>query len=329
MIRTWLGLRRAGVMGINERNVSLVAELNPRRLMRLVDDKRETKRLALESGIQVPDLYGVISNPFDMRRLETFVSRPDGCVIKPANGSQGNGILVVMEPMRGGWRLSSGRRINLDDLRFHTNNVLSGMYSLSGQPDAAVIESRVKFDNTFSHVSFNGVPDIRIIVLRGLPIVAMVRLPTAESDGKANLHKGGVGVGLDLVTGVTFNGMQHGKVVDSHPDTANSLAGIQVPHWDEMLLMATRAFDVTGLGYLGADIVLDRDRGPMLLELNARPGLAIQVANRMGLRPLVKAALAADTTGLDDVGRVALARELFSRSLQRNAEAAGLTRAAA
>ncbi len=50
-----------------------------------------------------------------------------------------------------------------------------------------------------------------------------------------------------------------------------------------MLLMAARSLEMTGLGYIGADMVIDRDRGPLLLELNARPGLAIQMANRAGL----------------------------------------------
>jgi glutathione synthase/RimK-type ligase-like ATP-grasp enzyme len=40
---------------------------------------------------------------------------------------------------------------------------------------------------------------------------------------------------------------------------------------------------MTGLGYLGVDMVIDQERGPLLLELNARPGLQIQVANQKGL----------------------------------------------
>jgi alpha-L-glutamate ligase-like protein len=311
MISTWIALRKAGLLGINERNLRLVNDLNPRRLMRLVNDKTETKRLAIEADIPTPELYGLIRNPLDMRNLEKLLDKPDGCVIKPANGSQGNGIQVILGPMRGGWRRSNGQRALLEDLKFHVNNILSGMYSLSGQPDVAMIEYRVKFDEVFDPISFGGVPDIRIIVLRGIPFVAMVRLPTAESDGKANLHKGGVGVGLDLVNGRTLHGMQNGKTTEIHPDTANPLSNLSVPHWDAMLLMAAKAYEVTGLGYLGADIVLDKEKGPLLLELNARPGLAIQIANRLGIRPLVNATLTADTDGMDAEGRVVLAKKLF------------------
>jgi alpha-L-glutamate ligase-like protein len=169
MIKTWLGLRRAGVLGINERNLRLINDYNPRRLMRLVDDKTETKRLANAAGIQTPELYGLIRSPAEMRKLETLLNHPDGCVIKPANGSQGNGIQVILGPMRGGWRRSNGQRALLEDLKFHVNNILSGMYSLSGRPDIAMIEYRVKFDDVFDPISFGGVPDLRIIVLRGIP----------------------------------------------------------------------------------------------------------------------------------------------------------------
>ena len=63
---------------------------------------------------------------------------------------------------------------------------------------------------------------------------------------------------------------------------------LKVPFWREHLLIGAMAYDMTGLGYLGADIVLDKERGPMMLEINARPGLAIQIANGVGLRDRLK-----------------------------------------
>jgi glutathione synthase/RimK-type ligase-like ATP-grasp enzyme len=58
---------------------------------------------------------------------------------------------------------------------------------------------------------------------------------------------------------------------------------VQVPYWQEILTIASQSFELTGLGYLGVDIVLDKQIGPLMLELNARPGLNIQIANREGL----------------------------------------------
>lgn len=293
-----LKLRKKGIMGLNRRNIEYVNELNPRHLMRLVNDKTETKRLADEAGIPTPALYGIISNYYEMRRLPEFLNQEGGLVIKPANGAQGNGILIVNKPLHDGWQLGNGRRASLEDIKFHVNNISSGMHSLGGQPDKAMLEYRVKFDDVFDAISFKGVPDIRLIVIRGIPIAGMLRLPTAQSDGKANLHKGGVGVGLDLMTGETRGGMCNGRIVDLHPDTAQPLVGVKVPHWTKMLEMASQSYGVTGLGYLGADIVLDKDRGPLLLELNARPGISIQIANEAGLAPTMKAALTADTTDM-------------------------------
>ena len=45
---------------------------------------------------------------------------------------------------------------------------------------------------------------------------------------------------------------------------------------------------MTGLGYLGVDMVIDRERGPLILEMNARPGLNIQIANASGLADRIR-----------------------------------------
>lgn len=310
MLKTFKALRANGVIGINERNVAYVSALNPRKFLARVDDKLLTKQLAEPAGIPAPELYGVIENARDMKRLEEFISHPDGFVIKPAQGSQGKGIVVVDGPLKGGWRLSSGKRIDLDAMKFQINNMISGMYSLGGQPDKALIEYRVKFDDVFGKVSFRGVPDIRLIVLKGIPVFAMLRLPTAESDGKANLHKGGVGAGIDLATGRTMQAMQHDKFVDIHPDTAHPLEDIQTPYWDDILLMAAKSYEVTGLGYIGVDVVLDREKGPLLLELNARPGISIQIANRKGLKFVLEKAMTLGDEARTPEERVEIARML-------------------
>ncbi len=56
-----------------------------------------------------------------------------------------------------------------------------------------------------------------------------------------------------------------------------------------ILEIAASCYELTGLGYIGVDIVLDKVHGPQMLELNARPGLNIQIANREGLLHRYKA----------------------------------------
>jgi len=281
-------LRELGIMGMNQRNADFILPYNPRKHFPLVDDKRQTKELALAAGIAVPELYAVIEIEHQVDVLPQMLAPYEDFVIKPAHGSGGEGILVVTGKVNGRYRKSSGVLAGEDDLQYHISNILSGMYSLGGLPDCALVEYRVDFDPLFDDVSYQGVPDIRTVVFRGVPVLAMLRLPTRLSDGKANLHQGAVGVGIDLATGVTCNGVWHDDMVEHHPDTGGLIAGLHIPHWDQILALTARCYDLVGLGYIGVDIVLDRCRGPLMLEINARPGLSIQLANRQGLLPRLR-----------------------------------------
>ena len=279
-------LREAGVLGLNERNSDYIMRLNPRRLYPRVDDKAITKELAIAAGMAVPELYGIIANQREARNFASIVAELDSFVIKPAQGSGGDGILVVTgrsKRKRDSFRLSSGVLISEAEIAHHLSNIVSGQYSLSGNPDKALIEYCVRFDPVFSEVSYQGVPDIRIIVYRGYPAMAMVRLPTRASDGKANLHQGAVGAGICMSSGETLAGVLDNDVVDDHPDTGALVSGLLIPHWDFILQSSARGYDVTELGYLGVDMVIDKHHGPLILEMNARPGLNIQIANSTGL----------------------------------------------
>ena len=279
-------LRQAGVLGLNERNTDYISRLNPRRFFPRVDNKVLTKELALAAGMAVPELFGVIKNQGEVRSFSDIVSDRDSFVIKPAQGSGGDGILVVTgrsQRRRDAYRLSSGLLISGNEIKHHISNIVSGQYSLSGNPDTALIEYCVRFDPVFAAVSYQGVPDIRVIVYRGYPAMAMVRLPTRASDGKANLHQGAVGTGVDMSLGQTLTGVLKNDIVDEHPDTGALISGLQIPQWDFILQSSARGYEVTGLGYLGVDMVIDIKRGPLILEMNARPGLNIQIANCTGL----------------------------------------------
>ena len=279
-------LRAAGVLGLNERDADFIMRLNPRRLYPRVDDKSITKDLALQAGMAVPALYGVIRNQGEVRRFGEIVETRESFVVKPAQGSGGDGILVVTgrsKRKRDCFRLSSGAIMSKAEIEHHLSNIVGGQYSLSGNPDKALIEYCVRFDPTFSEVSYQGVPDIRVIVYQGYPAMAMVRLPTRASDGKANLHQGAVGAGVCMSSGETLTGVLDNDLVEEHPDTGALISGLRIPQWDFILQSSARGYDVTGLGYLGVDMVIDRDKGPLILEMNARPGLNIQIANCTGL----------------------------------------------
>lgn len=278
-------LRKAGVVGLNQRNAEYTLRYNARSLYPLVDDKLRTKKLAQEAGIAVPELYGAIEIPYQIRLLNSLVRSHDDFVVKPSGGSGGVGILVISGRTKKLYRRTDGVLVTEEEVKHHVLNILSGMYSLAGQPDKALIEYRVRFDPIFEAISYLGVPDVRIIVFLGVPVMAMVRLPTRLSGGRANLHQGAVGAGIEMATGTTLTAVWRNEVVEEHPDTGNRVSDVSIPGWTSLLKLAARCYQLTGLGYQGVDIVIDREKGPMILELNARPGLAIQIANRDGLRP--------------------------------------------
>lgn len=311
MLGTWLRLKDKGVLGLNARNHSYIMCYNKRHSYPLVDDKLKTKKLAIEAGIAVPKLYGAVATPHDLTRLPEILLNHHQFVIKPAHGSGGEGVLVIDGMRRELYVKTDGRALSLDDIKYHASNILSGIYSLGGVPDKAMIEYRVRVDSILEPISYRGVPDIRVLVFRGIPAMAMIRLPTRYSDGKANLHQGAVGVGMDIATGVTLDGVWQNRCVVEHPDFGVPLAGLKIPAWNDLLELGARCFELTGLGYMGVDIVLDRNMGPLILEINARPGLAIQIANQSGLQRRLDQIEALDSIPADPKQRVALTLSLF------------------
>jgi alpha-L-glutamate ligase-like protein len=302
-------LRKAGVLGMNRRNADYIMRCNRRSAFPLVDNKVETKRLARKFGIPVPDVYFVIEHHEQAARFRNEIAERASFVIKPARGAGGSGIVLVQERAGDGFLTPSGKTLSYEEIIYHLSDILSGVFSLEGLEDCAIVESLIHPDPVFAAITYLGVPDVRIIVYRGVPVMAMVRLPTKASDGKANLHRGGIGAGIDMATGLTLSAVHGTSVVTNHPDTGAPIGGIQVPYWDRMLLMAARAYEMTGLGYLGVDLVVDRHTGPLLLELNARPGLAIQIANMTGLAPRLEAVDASSATLKGPDERVGWARE--------------------
>lgn len=313
MIFPWRQLRHLGILGMNQRNADYIMTYNRRHLFPLVDDKRRTKELALRAGIPVPKLYGVVEIERQIQGLDELIGPHEEFVIKPARGSGGSGILIISGCSNGRYRKTDGVLITRDELGHHVSNILSGMYSLGGIPDSALIEYRVRFDPVFNAVSYLGVPDIRTIVCRGMPVIAMVRLPTRMSDGKANLHQGAVGAGIDLRSGHTTSGVWLDTDIDQHPDTGAPISDLQIPRWDNFLELSARCNELTNLDYLGVDIVLDQNLGPLILELNARPGLSIQLANRQGLLKRLKHIEALATVPDSARARAELAKDLFGR----------------
>lgn len=275
-----------GLLGMNARNLDYIRPYNRKRGMEIADSKLLCKRILKKNNLGVPGLLAKIKSYDELEKFD-FAALPNSFALKPNRGFGGEGILVVYGRKKNGidWVKADGSTLTVDDLKNHISNILEGSFSLSNIPDIAFFEERLKLLKLFKPYSYRGIPDIRVIVYNRIPVMAMLRLPTSASSGKANLQQGAIGVGIDLATGTTTTAiLGKGHIIEYVPGTRLVLSGIKIPYWKDILRMAIDAQTVSHLGFLGADIAIDRERGPVILELNARPGLSIQLANFSGLK---------------------------------------------
>jgi alpha-L-glutamate ligase-like protein len=277
------------ILGMNRRNIEYVYQMNRREDFPLVDDKILTKKVLAEHGISHVPLIAVFESFLDLDRLPEVLNSLHSFAMKPAQGYGGGGIIVVDHRDGADFITVTGKRVSLEKLIERATEILYGVYSIdSSMGDRVIIEEKIGRNEFMEHLSGPGVPDIRVIMCRQQLAMAMLRLPTEQSDGKANLHQGGVGVGIDLKTGLTTHTVSRKGPVLNHPDTGTNLIGVEIPQWKLLVELSIKVSQIFPLGYMGLDWVLDIGHIPRLLELNARPGLEIQNANRQGLRSILE-----------------------------------------
>lgn len=308
------------VLGLNRRNSHYIFSLNPLELLPMVDEKVVTKGYLLQHQIPHPETYGVIGSRAHIKDIAAITRGRDAFVVKPSRGSGGGGIVVFEQPNPGTFARPNDDIWPLPMLERHVDEILSGVFSLDERSDEALFEYRIVLDQRLLPLSPTGIPDIRFLVVQGVPILAMLRLPTKKSGGRANLHAGGIGVGVDLNHGRTRRGFLRNFHIRRHPDTNVGLIGVALPYWQEMLVIAARCYNAVPLGYLGVDLVIDDIHGPMVLELNARPGLQIQLANEVGLRPFLEAVQARNPAALSPEARIAIGQEIYRDTWPQFAE---------
>ncbi len=272
------------ILGMNARNLDYVTSFNPPSSIRLANDKLKTKTRLEEKGLPTPRTIFLVSSWHDITKIP-WNELPSSFVIKPARSRQGRGIIIIFGKSRRKadmWIGSNGKLISRNDIEQHLFTIIRGVYSPS--EDTAFLEERATVHPLLKPYASRGIPDIRVIVFNHIPVMAELRLPTRRSEGRSNLHMGGIGVGIDLARGITTHAIHVGKMLRSLPESRVLLSGIPIPAWDKILLLAVEAQETAGLGFAGIDIGIDSHAQPYIFEINAMPGLAIQNANLSGLK---------------------------------------------
>jgi len=275
------------IMSINLRNVGYVYPNNPRKFFKLANDKILSKSIMEKNNIPVPETYTIINGLWEIEEKWESISNRDKIVIKPANGSGGNGILILFRKDDKTWLTHSGEIYKKDKIIYHLASILYGVFSM-GENDTVLIEYCIEPHSFLSNIYNKGIPDFRIILLKNVPLISMLRVPTLSSGGKANLHQGAIGVGIDMDKGSLTEGLYKNKYIRAHPDSGNEFADQPIPHWKKILNIAIETSKLFPLKYLGIDIITDKNIGPMVIEINARPGLQIQAINKTGLNKIIK-----------------------------------------
>ncbi len=220
-------LSLAGIFGMNRRNVELVYDRNPRRLYRLADDKLLAKAMLADAGVPVPENIATAQGLYELPAVLELLEERSDFVVKPSLGGGGHGILVVGENRGLGlWRKAGGGELSEDQLRTHLANILFGAYARGALKDRVMVEPRIYPHPVYAQLWDDGLCDLRIITLDERPVMAMVRVPTARSDGKANLHQGGIGLAVDLATGRVERAVCERCSLSHHPDS-----GVPLPKW--------------------------------------------------------------------------------------------------
>lgn len=287
--KTWRA-NVAKILGMNRRNLHYIYPHNERRDYPLADNKLLTKELLSQAGLPVPETFHTYRYFHEMQRIVSDLREHDSFVIKPANGRGGGGIKVIVGRHDSAWLDTSGELVTLDAIRKQLLDIVFGVYSFDTH-DTAIVEERLVQHETVDWIYAAGLADVRVVICRHEPVMAMLRVPTAVSDGRANLHQGAIGIGIDLDTGLTTHAAHFGKRISHHPDSNRKLSGIELPEWQRLIEVCREVSDLLPLKYLGIDLAITQN-GPVVLEANVRPGIEIQNANQCGLRPALEAIMA-------------------------------------
>jgi len=307
-------------LGINERNLLYMNVYNSKEAIRIADNKLLTKKILSEHNIPTPKLITSFGTYKSLDKFN-FSNLPRSFVLKPSRGTEGGGIEIFYnKDSDGNFIKATGERFTLKDLYLHCKRILDGEFSISNKSDKVIIEERIKLTKEFRAYAYKGTPDIRIIVFNKIPIMSYIRIPTQESDGKANLALGAIGCGIDIARGITTSAV-YGKtqIISKFPNSNLPVSGIKIPYWNTILRRSIEASIASGLGFCAIDFLIDKEIGPVIVELNARPGLSIQIANQDSLKWRLRKAKGIKIGKNFEKG-IRIAKDLFGGEIQEEIE---------
>jgi len=267
------------ILGLNYRNLKLQV-YNQKEAINFANNKLKTKHFFSVRGIPVPKLMGIFKNREDVNKFD-FANLNKDFVIKPNQGAEGKGIIPFKERKGDKFITISNKELTTNELKNHIINITQGIYN-NGNKDTAFFEQRIKNSPELEEITYKGLPDVRVICFNQIPVMAMLRVPTKESDGRANLAENAMAIGINLSNGEPSYYYYNGKITKKDPLNKNSIK--RVPNFIRVLQIAVKCSQLSKLKLAGCDVAFNEKNEPCLIEINARPGLKIQLANKDSLK---------------------------------------------
>ncbi|HRX63503.1 MAG TPA: DUF1704 domain-containing protein [Candidatus Absconditabacterales bacterium] len=337
-----------GILGSNARNLSYIKKFNDKKSIRLANNKIKTKDFLSARGIPFAKNYTIIKNRKELFDIDFGKLPKKEFVVKPNKGSKGKGIYITkfLGTIEKNEKLEvrnifdkakiyvnkiadkiqnlpnlphyyeiGGEMVDDNTFRRYILDNLDGKNSMTMGGDKVIIEEKIKAGEGFVEFCKHGLADIRIIVFNLVPVSAMVRMPTHKSEGKANIARGGIGLGVEIGTGKINTMFEDQKIYKGKfKQEYKNLKDHKLPYWDDILFLSSKVQYFVNLGYLALDRVITED-GPKLLEINARAGLEVQNISGMKLKNILKKI--SDLKISDPEKGVEIAKSLFSKKITK------------
>lgn len=267
----------------NARNLLYIWWYNTKISKSLADSKLKTKEFLKLKWVNVPETLFILKEYKDLNYWLFDLLVPP-FVVKPNQWFWWKWILIIVN-QNNEWDYLTNNDLTFTKKQLikHFWDILDWFYSLSWNKDKVLIERKIELDEEIELLWKFWLPDIRVITFNMVPIMAMLRIPTKESWWKANLHSWACWVWIDIWTGKLTYITSNSKILKSI-SWIGDIRWIILPHWDKVLTLAVKVQQITNIWYIGCDIVLDKIEGPLLLEMNVRPWLEVQIANMSALK---------------------------------------------
>ncbi len=333
-----------GILWNNARNLLYIKKFNDKKSIRLANNKIKTKSFLSARWIPFAKTYATIKDRKELFDID-FSNLPNKeFVIKPNKWSKGKWIYITKYL----WTVERNEKWEVrnifDKAKIYVNKIADKIQNLPNLPhyyeiwwkmvddntfrryildnldgknsmtiwwDKVIVEEKIRAGEWFDKFCKHWLADIRVIVFNLVPVSAMVRMPTHKSEGKANLAKWWIWLGIEIWTWEIKTMFENQKIYKwKFKPEFKELKNQRLPYWDDILFLSSKIQYFVNLWYLALDWVITDD-GPKLLEINARAGLEVQNISGIKLKNILNKI--SDLKISDPEKWIEIAKSLFSK----------------